>query len=214
MERQEAGAVSTTAVGSAQGAPDRVELVLGVETQAENPGAALQDALRQATELVGVLDHEGVAGPDRQTVQLGVTPTFDHQGQVVAHHATYLVRLTIPDDGHIAQILTAATDALGSVLRVQGVRFLLGEPTSLMATARARAMRAALEQARQLVGAAGATLGPVRSIVEGTAPSAQPFLGASIASSTPLEAGTSELSVVVTVTYDMVVQEPGPQEET
>ncbi len=214
MERQEAGAVSTTAVGSAQGAPDTVELVLGVETQAENPGAALQDALRQATELVGVLDHEGVAGPDRQTVQLGVTPTFDHQGQVVAHHATYLVRLTIPDDGRIAQILTAATDALGSVLRVQGVRFLLGEPTSLMATARARAMRAALEQARQLVGAAGATLGPVRSIVEGTAPSAQPLLGASLASSTPLEAGTSELSVVVTVTYDMVVQEPGPQEET
>ena len=69
----------------------------------------------------------------------------------------------------------------------------------------AQALKAAVAQAKTkaqaLAEAAGRTLGPVTTIVEGGNAVPLPFAAGAKANSTPIEAGTQEIQATVTVTY-------------
>jgi uncharacterized protein YggE len=89
---------------------------------------------------------------------------------------------------------------------MDGLEFRVADPTASLAEARRRAVADARERAAVLAAEAGVTLGPVIGIVEAGAiapglprPLAEVRMKADAA--TPIEAGTSELAVGVTVTF-------------
>ena len=77
----------------------------------------------------------------------------------------------------------------------------------LGADARREAVEKATRQASELAVAAGVTLGPIRSIVEGSAgapPGPRPMLRAMVAAeAVPLEPGTQRLSVTVEIEWEI-----------
>jgi uncharacterized protein YggE len=110
----------------------------------------------------------------------------------------------------------AQIDALvgvgGDALQVQGIGYSINDSTELLAQARADAVKRASAQAHQMADAAGVKLGGVRSISEIPPPSGYPLnqfqtadrsaLGGG-ATAVPLAAGSQELTLTVTVVFDI-----------
>jgi uncharacterized protein YggE len=104
-------------------------------------------------------------------------------------------------------VLDAAVEAGAN--RRASVSFSCSDPEKLTEQARLAAVAEARKKAKQLAEGAGATLGLPRSIAEGTASpwrtyhfemQAKPDVAAR---TLPIAAGEQELSVSVTVTYDL-----------
>jgi len=199
-------------VGGVTGTPDLVLITLGVESAAATPGEAMRAAASNAEILDKVFDDHGISESDRQTVHVSVQPVVDHQRQVVSHHqATYLFRVTVRDLAAAGEVVdhASADEALADVLRVQQIAMSFADPEGLLAEARARAVAAALRHAEQLAGAAGVSLGMLRSLSEGIAPGfggSPPFGGTPVlraAAALPVQPGSQELSVQVQATFDI-----------
>ena len=213
MAQPESPVIVVSAVGTATGRPDVVVLTLGIEVSGRTPGEAMRKAASAAAALDRVCAEQGVAEEDRRTVQVSVQPIFDHQRQAVSQHqATYSLRLTVRDLDRAGVVVEAASedDSLGTVLRVHHLGLAFSDPERLLAEARARAVAAARRQAEQLAEAAGAVLGPLRSLTEGTPPDtigAPAYGGASFQMQTiaamPVQPGTQELAVQVVATYEI-----------
>jgi uncharacterized protein YggE len=108
----------------------------------------------------------------------------------------------------------AQIDALvgvgGDALQVQGIGYSINDSTALLAQARTDAVKRASEQAHQMADAAGVKLGGVRTISEVPLQTGYPFdqlqfSGRSAAGdvAVPLAAGSQELTLTVTVVYDI-----------
>lgn len=208
MAQEERPAIRVTATGMAAARPDVVELALGVETRAVTPGEALTQAAAAAEALLRHIERRGVLPEDRQTTHVGVTAVFDHQRQVVGHHqASYRLKVKLPDVVAAGVLLNdAATEAeLAEVLRVDSIAFSFTDSEPLLSAARANAVAAARRQAEELADAAGVVLGAVRSITEGDGNVAGRVVskGVVMQAAAPLEAGTHQLAVQVSVTFDI-----------
>jgi uncharacterized protein YggE len=107
-------------------------------------------------------------------------------------------------------IIDAAANAVGNAITFNGISLSIGDESSrsLIAKARADAVKQAISHARQLAAAAGVKLGAVRNIDDTGSELPQPqFLGAdqlartNATSAVPIEAGSQQLSVNVAVTF-------------
>jgi uncharacterized protein YggE len=101
-------------------------------------------------------------------------------------------------------VIDTAAAAAGDDIRVDGVWFSIEDTGQLMKAAREEAVQRASEQAGQLAQAAGVELAGIQSIEEqsGHVYAAETDTGrASGAVAVPIEPGSQELSVSVTVVY-------------
>lgn len=202
--------ISAQGTGKITGTPDTLTVVLGVQTQATEAQAALQDNSQRATALIDTLKSKGVAAEDIRTSELTVNPTWAPGGTGInGYQVTNQVTATLHDVSQAGAVIDAAASATGDAIRVQQTSFSISDDGNLRAEARSRAVQQAQEQARQMADAAGVKLGKVRSIVEvppQTAGSPSPFMRApdmALADAVPIQAGSQELTVNVAVTYDI-----------
>lgn len=202
--------ISAQGTGTISGTPDTLTVVLGVQTQAPEAQAALQDNSRRATALIDTLRGKGVAAEDIRTSELSVTPTWAADGNGInGYQVTNQVTATLHDISQAGAVIDAAAAATGDAIRVQQTSFSISDDSDLRAEARGRAVRQAQEQAGQMADAAGVALGKVRSIVEvppQSPGSPTPFMRApdlALADSVPVHAGSQELTVNVAITYDI-----------
>lgn len=203
--------ISAQGAGKVTGTPDTLTVVLGVQTQATEAQAALQDNSRRATALIDTLKSKGVAAEDIRTSELSVSPTWAPGGTGInGYQVTNQVTATLHDITQAGAVIDAAASATGDAIRVQQTSFAISDDSDLRSEARSRAVRQAQEQARQMADAAGVTLGKVRSIVEvpPTPGVPNPYMmrnpgDMALADAVPVEAGSQELTVHVAVTYDI-----------
>jgi uncharacterized protein YggE len=198
--------ITGTATGKVEGIPDTLTVTLGVESRAPSAQAALVQSSERSTKVIAALKASGVAPRDLQTTQLSLNPTFDRQGRIDGYSVSNLVTATVRDVASGGAVVDAAAAQAGDDIRVQGVALSIEDTGRLVAAARTDAVKRARTQARQLARAAGVGLGPVEKITERRAdPSGMELqrLGAfdGAATSAPIEAGSQELTVDVTVVF-------------
>ena len=195
--------------GEVRGTPDTVTLSLGVQTTAPTAVATLNGNNYSAGFLIGTLKHKGVARKDIQTSNLSISPNYDDKGHITGYSAFNSVTVTLHGIAGAGQVIDAAAHAVGNAITFNGVQLSIGDTNSrsLIAKARAAAVKQAIGHAQQLAAAANVKLGAVRTISDTGSELPQPqFFNApnadrGVAASVPIEAGSQQLSVNVAVTF-------------
>jgi uncharacterized protein len=183
----------------------RVGIALTEETVqgARTAGAvALQGVLSRLRTL-------GIKSADIQTSIISMTPAYDYSNnrnpaRLVGYALTNTVSVTIRDLERVGDVIDGALTSGATTL--DNVTFRVANPMPAQRQARELAVADARARAETLASAAGVQLGGVASITEGGAQTPfEPYAAvrsmAARDESTPVEAGTNEISVGVTVTF-------------
>ena len=202
--------------------PDRAVITLGVEARAATVAEARGAAARAMTAIGTALRAQGIADRDIQTRFFSISPQYTRKeridpdgrrygeqvltGYIVSNQASVVVR----DMEKVGDILDRVADAGGNLIRIQGIRFGIEDPTLLHTQAREAAVKDALAKARQFATLTGVGLGRLVFISEtGATPvvradMARMEMSLAAAPSTPISGG--ELSVQVTVQTVFAIQ--------
>ena len=193
--------------GEVSGTPDVMTVTLGVQTTDPSAQAALQRNNDRAAQLIAALKARGVADKDIQTIDLNVSPNFDKDYKVTGYSASNTVSAKLRDLSKAGEVIDAAALTVGPDVRLQGVTFSIDNTSALVAKARADAVKDALAQGGQLAAAAGVKLGAIRTIDDTGTQLPQPEYydkaSSGSAAGVPISPGTQQLSVDVTVVFDI-----------
>lgn len=203
------GRILVTGTGRVPVGPDLADLRLGVSTTRPTVEAARAASAATMTAILAALDRAGVARRDVQTSLLSVQPQYDYRDgrapTLTGYQLADLVAVTVRDVGRVADVIDGALRAGATSL--DGLSFRVADASAPEREARLAAMSAARQRADDLARAAGLTIAGVEDIVEdGAGRPPMPFakaermaLAADVA--TPVEAGSLEVVVRVSVTY-------------
>ncbi len=205
--------VTVSGTGLVTAPPDLVVIRVGVETQAEEATAALEENSEQMQELIDTLQEAGVAEDDIQTQTVSLFPIYEQpraevsqpvtQTQIIAFQATNIVEVRSEDLEGFGELLDITVQAGGN--RIEGIRFEVSDPGALFDQARQAAWDDAEYKAEQLAEIAGLQLGDVWTITEYSR-TPRPFAeeaaaGGERAAAVPIEPGTQTLTLDVNVTW-------------
>jgi uncharacterized protein YggE len=206
--------ISRTITVSGQGKttvkPDTATVQLGVSVQRSTASAALDQANRSAATLITALKQAGVADDDITTTGLNIWPRYDNGSTIDGYTATNSVSVTVRDITRTGPVVDAAAAAAGDDISISGVSFSVGDPEQVMAAARTDAIQNAQKRAGEFADAAGVKVGAVLQISETSSTPYEPRIYAAdsvattvagAAAPTPIQTGTTELDVTVTVVY-------------
>lgn len=201
-----ADGVTVTGTGKVTGTPDTLHIHLSVTATAQNIDEGLGSANATMRKVQKSLSGNGVEAKDLQTSNLSIQPHYTDKGAPSGYDVSESLTATIRDLSKAGSVLTAAVDAGGNAVRVDGVSVALDDTSGLVGGARTSAMDDAKTKATQYAEAAGRTLGDVVSITEvvsNPAPVAYDGAAFSAASAAPvpIQAGSQDVSVQVTVVY-------------
>ena len=196
------------------GTPDTLRLDLSVAATASSVSEALASANRSAAIVQKSLLDSRVLKKDLQTSGLSIQPEYDYTKQGLPRLKGYQVSESITakfrDLGRAGDIIGKVVSAGGNAIRVNGISLDLEDTSALVSSARDKAFANAKAKAKQCARAAGRSLGDVISIAEDvTAPSPIPmaYPTAALASrdvaSVPIQPGSQDVSVSVTVVFAM-----------
>jgi uncharacterized protein len=198
----EEGGITVQGTASVTSVPDRVELSFGVESQAQTAKAALSANAAEMRRVLAALRTAGAS--DLKTQNVSLSPRLDEQGGVQAYVATNTVSATIKQLGRAGAVIDAAVEAGAN--QVYGPLLSRSDQSELYRQALRAAVGNARESAQALAAAANVSLGRVIAIVEGGgAPAPMPLAAAAKAEdgSTPIEAGSQQVTATVSVTFSV-----------
>jgi uncharacterized protein len=193
--------------------PDRVQIDIGVQTQApQSQDAAAANARALDATLAAV---RKAAGPGAQlrTTSYSLSPNYQyHTGggepTITGYTALNVVQVTLDDLGRIGDVIDAATRSGAN--RVQGIQFTLRDQDTVRAAALREAATRARAEADVLAGALGLKVLRVLTVEENSPrivpirPMAVARMAAGAAeAATPVEAGTLDVSAEVTLTVEV-----------
>lgn len=206
--------ISVTGTGRVIISPDVADLRLGVQATRPTVKAARQVAAESMTKVVAALKALGIADKDIQTSTLYLQPVYDYTNntnppKITGYQLSNSVSVTIRD---LDKVGDAIDDSLAAgATTMDGVTFRVDDPAKALSQAREAAMTQAKASADTLAKSAGVTIAGVASISEsgGTMPTPIPYAERTAgglaapdkAVSTPIEAGTNEVTVTVAVSY-------------
>ncbi len=199
------GRITVTGVGSVTGTPNQLVLSLGVQVNGGSVGSALGQANQAVRQVTSALRQRGVAAADIQTSGLNISPNYQGNSQVpVSYGVTESLTATLNKLSIAGSQIQAAVHAGGNAVTVDNVSLNLTDTGSLLAAARASAVKDAKAKASQFAKALGEPLGQVISITpdDVTTPV---YFGVNAASSkdaaVPVSPGSQQVSVSITVVY-------------
>jgi uncharacterized protein YggE len=193
--------VTVSGRGSVTVEPDMAYISAGVATEADTAKAAIARNNALMAKVIGGLKSAGIDAKDIRTTNLNVEPRYkERSSTVTGYRVSNLVRLTVRDVKRLGEILDEAI-ALGAN-QVSQISFAVADAEKLKDEARRRAVENARRHAELYAKAAGAELGPVLRIAEGSLPVGVGRAEARYAGhGVPIEAGTQRLEVDVSVVY-------------
>lgn len=192
--------------------PDTASLSLGVSVTASKANDALRQAANKADTLIKVLTSAGVSKDDIATSGVSLYPQYDNTGRIISgYNASNSMTVTIRKLGDAGTIIDAAAALVGNEINIGGISFYVNDTEAVLGAARAAAITNAKARADQYAGAANATVGAVMTISEVSSPVIGPiyYQNASAdragapAASTPVSPGTQDLTIDVTVVYEL-----------
>ena len=195
----EAGGITVVGNGSVAGVPDRAELSFGVESQGQTAKAALAANAAEMRKVIAAVKAAG--GTDVKTQSVSLSPRYNERNEVQAFVATNTVSAgtTVAKAGALIDAAVAA-----GANQVYGPTLSNGDQAKLYRQALKAAVADARASAQALAEASGLALGRVTAVVESGGTVAQPFAAADKAmeaGSTPVEAGTQQITATVSVTF-------------
>ena len=192
--------------------PDTASLSLGVSVTASKANDALRQAANKADTLIKVLTSAGVSKDDIATSGVSLYPQYDNTGRTISgYNASNSMTVTIRKLGDAGTIIDAAAALVGNEINIGGISFYVNDTEAVLGAARAAAITNAKARADQYAGAANATVGAVMTISEVSSPVIGPIyyryasadLAGAPAASTPVSPGTQDLTIDVTVVYEL-----------
>lgn len=196
------------------GTPDTLRLDLSVVASATSVSEALASANRSTSAVQKSLLDNNVQKKDLQTSGLNIQPEYDYSNnsapRLKGYQVTESISARLRDLGRAGDVIGKAISAGGNAIRVNGISLDLEDTGALVSSARDKAFADAKTKAEQYARAAGRSLGDVISISEDvTTPSPIPMpYGLNAASakdmaSVPIEPGSQDVSVSVSVLFEM-----------
>ncbi|MEO5723617.1 MAG: SIMPL domain-containing protein [Ilumatobacteraceae bacterium] len=202
--------ITVSGNGSVTVKPDTATLNLGVQSDRPTATAALDETNRSATALIAALKQSGIADDDIVTSGLNIYPRYNNGNTISGYTASSSVTVTVRKIDRTGPTIDVAAAAAGDNVMIQGVYFSVNDPETVIATARANAIDNAHKRAGEYAAAAGVAVGGVMQISEiSVSPMPMYYAGAAdsgvasgrAAAPTPIQTGTQDLSVNVTVVY-------------
>ena len=203
--------VNVTGTGKTTVTPDAVNMDASVSTVANTSAAALAATTKSAATFRQTLISSGVIAKYIKSQNLTVTPyyTYSQQGasKITGYQAAQAFIVVIRNAGNAGAILTAAQNAVGNSLQVNGVNAYVFDESAAEVTARAKAIAIAKAKALSYATLAGAKLGAINTIDESIQNSGpQPLaMGmaktASAAPSAQIDLGQQDVTVTVTTQW-------------
>ena len=203
------GTIVVSGTGRVAVDPDVADLRLGVAVSRPTVEAARTAAAEAMTAILDAVVSAGVARRDVRTTLLSVQPRYDFRDgkapTLVGYDLSNIVEVTARDLANLGAVVDGALTAGATSL--DGLSFRIDDPREAERAARIAAVCEARSRAEILAEAAGVALAGVADIVEGGPPPTWPrpkaaqMLRAAADAGTPVEAGTTEISVTVTVTF-------------
>ncbi len=202
--------VTVSGTGDVSVAPDVADIVVGVTVQKSTVAAAQSSAATSMNAVIAAVEKDGVDAKDIVTVDLSLSPVYDYSSggsvpKLVGQQFTNTVQVTVRNLNSVASVVDDAIAA--GATTIGGITFRLSDPKAVEAQARQMAMTDARSKADALTSAAGVSVKGVATIVETTSqPTPVYYSGAMDAAkaesvSTPIQTGTTDIVVQVTVSY-------------
>ena len=203
--------ITVSGAGEANADPDMVEIDVGVTVLADTVEDATRIAAQRAEAVTSALTAGGVLPEDMATTEYSIRPEYDYSSskqQLLGYRVSNTVRAKLRDVASTGPLLDSIASAGGDETRVNGLSFGIADETPLLASAREAAWNDARNKAEQLAALSGHTLGKATSITETIQGPVVPMprmMAADMAmaerSSTPIEPGTSTLTVTLHVEF-------------
>lgn len=202
--------ITVSGTGTVDVVPDVANLHMGAQVTAPTSQEAIDRLGTESDELVQALRGLGIAQRDIQTAGLDLYPQYDQNGQQInGYQASTSVNVTARDVEALGTVIDGVSALVGESLTLGGITFSYEDPESVLADARAAAVENAEVKAAQYAEVAGAEVGPIVRIVESSAIGGEIFArnmsfeGDVAAADVAIEPGQQELSVDVTVVFEM-----------
>src|SRR5580658_2410365 len=205
---------SITVTGNARvsARPDRVQIDIGVSSQAEHSEQAAAEDARQVDAVLAVLRPAAGSGAELKTISYSLSPNYRYHpgGQpptLTGYTALNVLRVTLDDIGRMGNVIDAAAQAGAN--HVQGIQFTLRDQDAVRAEALREAAMRARAQADVLAAALGLKVVRVLSAEENSprfTPITRPMARAAMSSAsvaTPVEAGTLDVAAEVTLSVEV-----------
>jgi hypothetical protein len=201
-----------TVTGSAQVAltPDIAYIQVGVHTEGETVGEAVNTNNTQVEAVKNALRNMGVEDKDLQTSNFSIYQTDKWSPDGTTYGRVYsvdnTVYVTVRNLANMSALLQAAVEAGAN--NIYGIQFDVADKQAALEQGRGLAVSDAQRQAEQLAGAASVSLGEIRSITHYSGAYASPFYGyggygGGGSEGPSISAGQLMLQVEVTVVYDI-----------
>ncbi len=191
--------------------PDTASLNVGVQATAATATEALSQANTSGAALLAALKDAGVSDNDIATSGLSIYPQYGNSSTITGYQASNSVNVTVRDITKTGPVIDAAAAAAGDHITIGGVSFYVGDTEALIGAARKDAINNAMKRATEYASAAGVTVGGVVQISEVSVSNPIPMTMYAAADSaagapsapTPIQTGTQDLTVSVTVVYQL-----------
>jgi uncharacterized protein len=193
--------ITVSGVGSVDAVPNEATMSFGAETRSATAKAAVAanaDAMRK---ILNALRQAG--GRELATQWVSVYPYTDETGTVNGYAASNSVS-AVSDVDDAPALIDAAAEAGAN--QISGPGLSSSNAEALYRQALANAIDEARLNAQALAKAAGRSLGPITTIVEGGASQPEPYFRAEAQaadSATPIVPGEQETSARVSVTFSL-----------
>lgn len=205
----ETGTIVVGGTGRVSVEPDLADLRLGVSVTRPTVDAARAVAADTMDAILAAVAEAGLDRRDVRTTLLSVQPRYDYrenrQPVLTGYELANVVEVTVRDLARLGDVVDGTLRA--GATSMDGLSFRVADPAPAEREARLRAMAAARARAEVLAEAAGLVIVGVSDIVEGgiASPPEPRYKAARMMvsedASTPVESGSLEIAVSVTVTY-------------
>ena len=199
-----------TADGKVSAKPDVATLIFSVVTQGKDPSTIQKNNDLKMTKVVDFLKSKGVKSEDIQTTNYNLYPQYSYPQnaapEITSYNASQQVTAKIRMLDTVQSIVGGLTSQ--GVNQIDNVSYGISDPDALKAEARQKAIDKAREKAEVLVKGLGVKLGRVVSFSEGDMSTPFPPYpmmdrGYGGGGGAPLEPGSQDIIVSVTVTFEL-----------
>ena len=202
--------ITVTGEGSVTVKPDTASLSLGVQATGGTANDALHQANASAAALTAALKAAGISDDDIATSGLSIYPQYNTSGvAITGYQVSNSLTVIVREISQAGPLIDLAAASAGEHITVGGISFSVADVEAVIGAARADAIDNANKRAGEYAAAAGVAVGAVRSISEGSIGNSGTLFARTVprlampGAPTPVEAGMHDLTVAVTVVYEI-----------
>ena len=206
---------SVNAEGKVVVSPDIAKLSFSVVSEGPDPEKLADENNKKMNEAIAFVKEQGIEEKDVKTTQYNLSPRYSYDRQtgksyIYSYELTQTIFVKIRDFAKIGKILAGLPEY--GINQISSISFEVDEPENYLAEARTEAFQKAKEKADKMAKDARVKLGRIINFGEyqgGTVPRYEALGiggGETLAKSiTPpsIEPGSQEITVQVTVTYEI-----------